>query len=138
MGIQRLFIGRVTESGQLEMSTPVRALWQRHLDSLKGAPVEWTLRRQTKRMSDSARRYYFGCVVPLIAEHCGYEKEEMHEVLAMRFLRIDDCPITGAPRRRHLSSADDFKSKEGAEFIDACIRLASEMGVYVPQPGETA
>ena len=53
----------------------------------------------------------------------------MHETLAMRFLRIEDCPITGAPRRKHTPKTD---TKEFSEYVDHCIRLAAELGVVIP------
>lgn len=135
MSIERRFIGRVSDAGKLEMSAPVRALWDRQLAALAGAPVEWTIKRFRNRRSSQANRYYFGVVVPLIAEHCGYERDELHELLAMRFLRIEDDPITGSPRRKHTPETD---SKEFADYVNACIRFATELGVYIPTPGEVA
>lgn len=125
--------GQVSEVGTLELSQPARGLMQKQLDKLRGAPVELTIRRFRNKRSDQANRFYWGVVVPLIAEHCGYEKDELHELLAMRFLRIDDDPITGSPRRKHTPATD---SKEFGEYVDSCIRFATELGVYIPQPGE--
>jgi hypothetical protein len=73
--------------------------------------------------------------VPLIAEHCGYDKQEMHELLAMRFLRMADDPVTGSPRRRHTPETD---TKDFSDYVDACIRLAAELGVYIPEAGEVS
>ena len=115
------------------MPAPVRGLLTRHLGSLKGKRVEITVKPWRNRRSDRASRYYFGVVVPLIAEYCGYDKQEMHELLAMRFLRIEDDPITGAPRRKHTPDTD---SAEFAGYVDNCIRLGTELGIYIPQPGE--
>lgn len=122
--------GQVSESGELPES--VRGLVAVHLSRLKGVQIEMTIRRARNKRSDRASRYYFGVVVSLLGEHCGYDRQEMHEALAMRFLRIADCPITGAPRRKHTPDTD---SKEFSEYVDSCIRLASELGVYIPQPG---
>jgi hypothetical protein len=72
--------------------------------------------------------------VPLLAEYCGYDcHDDMHEALAFKFLRIEDCPITGSPRRKHTPETD---SKEFATYVDSCIRLASEYGLWIPAPGE--
>lgn len=129
------FHGRVDEAGTLKLPPAVRGLLTRHLQALRGKSVTMTVKPFRKHRTDRQSRYYFGVVVPLIAEHCGYEKEEMHELLAMRFLRMDDDPVTGSPRRKHTPETD---TKEFAEYVDACIRLASELGVYIPDPGEVA
>ena len=97
--------------------------------------VPWKHLRPMSQRTEKQSRYYFGVVVPLIAEHCGYEKDEMHELLAMKFLRIEDDPITGSPRRKHTPDTD---TKEFSEYVDACIRLAAELGVVVPAPNEVA
>ncbi len=129
-----VFHATVSEAGKLTMLPAVRGFMQHHLDSLKGKAVVLTIAPQTRQRTNRQARYYFGVVVPLIAEHCGYEKDEMHDCLAMRFLRIEDDPITGSPRRKRTPATD---TKEFAEYVDACIRLASELGVYIPDPGAT-
>lgn len=81
------------------------------------------------KRSSPANRYYRGVVVKLLADYLGYEQDEMHEVLGMRFLRIEDCPITGVPRRKRTSK---LPSTEFAEYVDACIRLAAQLGLVIP------
>ena len=130
-----VFRGNVSESGKLTMLPAVRGLMERHLSTLKGRPVVLTIAPETKSRTDRQSRYYFGVVVPLIAEHCGYDKQEMHDCLAMRFLRIEDDPITGSPRRKRTPATN---TTEFADYVDACIRLATDLGVYIPSPGETA
>lgn len=104
-----------------------------HLRKLKEKRVVVAVRRVRHQRSNEANRYYWGVVVPLIAEELGYEKQEMHEVLAMHFLRIEDCPITGAPRRKRSPDTD---TAEFAAYVDSCIRLAAEHGIRVPSPNE--
>jgi hypothetical protein len=101
------------------------------LRSLEGQPVEGVFRKRRTQRSSQANRFYFAAVVAPLAEHCGYERAEMHEVLAMRFLRIEDCPITGAPRRKRTPKCD---TAEFAAYVDSCIRLAAELGVVVADP----
>ena len=127
-----VFVGTVNERGQLDFAPAVRWLMRAHLLRMKpGTPIEVTLKRWRQKRSSQANRYYFGAVVPLIAEHCGYDKQEMHELLAMRFLRIEDDPITGAPRRK---STPDTESDEFAEYVDRCIQFGAELGVIIPEP----
>lgn len=130
-----VFHGRVNEHGVLVLAAPIRGLMTRHLASLKGKPVAITVKTERVQRSDQANRYYFAVVVTLIAECCGYEKDEMHDLLAMRFLRIEDDPVTGSPRRKHTPETD---TKEFSEYVDACIRFGAELGVVIPEPYEVA
>jgi hypothetical protein len=127
-----VFVGTVDARGSLDFAPAVRGLMRAHLLRLKpGTPIEVTLKRWRNKRSSQANRYYFGVVIPLIAEHCGYDKQEMHELLAMRFLRIEDDPITGAPRR---TSTPETDSQEFADYVDHCIQFAAELGIEIPEP----
>jgi hypothetical protein len=135
MATTPIFHGTVGEWGTLDMPPAVRGLLRLHLLRMVGKPVEVTVRLAKKTRTNRQARYYFGVVVPLIAEQCGYDKQEMHELLAMRFLRVEDDPVTGAPRRKHTPDTD---TREFAEYVDACIRFAAqELGVYIPSPNES-
>jgi hypothetical protein len=125
----------VSDTGKLEFSDVMLGVLARHCRSLVGQTVDVVIRRHREQRTDRQSRYYFGVVVPLIGEHCGYDKQEMHELLAMRFLREADDPITGSPRRK---STPKTNTKEFADYLDQCIRFASELGVYIPAPGEVA
>lgn len=133
MAADPLFYGKMLPGGLLVMEQP--KAYGLHQRSLAGKHVEIIFRKRRTKRSSQANRYYFGVVVKLLAEHCGYDPQEMHEALAFRFLRIEDCPITGAPRRKHTPETD---SAEFAEYVDHCIRLAAELGVVIPDPHQVA
>lgn len=97
--------------------------------SLEGKGVEVIVREHKPHRSSKASRYYFGVVVKLLSDYTGYEPEEMHELLAMKFLRTEDDPITGAPRRLRTPK---LNTPEFATYVDQCIRFAAELGVVVP------
>lgn len=122
-----LFFGRVLPGGLLVLDQPQE--YARHVRAFRGKHVEILFRKRKTRRSSQANRYYFGVVVKALAEYCGYDPQEMHETLAMRFLRIEDCPITGAPRRKRTPDTD---SAEFSEYVEHCIRLAAEYGVVIP------
>lgn len=125
----------VDAHGSLKLSEPQRGLLERHLATLKDKPVDVVIRRHREQRTDPQNRYYFGVVVPLIAEHCGYTHSEMHELLAMKFLRLDDDPVTGSPRRKHTPDTD---TAEFAAYLDSCIQFGAELDVYIPSPSEVA
>lgn len=91
-------------------------------------PVTITVEKEKRERTNRQNRFYFAAVVAPLAAELGYEKDEMHEVLAMRFLRIEDCPITGVPRRKPTPKCN---TKEFKDYVDSCIRLAAEHGVIV-------
>lgn len=124
------FFGQVN-AGVIEIRDKTE--WETYLRKLDGKDVEVVVRRKRGQRSLDANAYYWGVIIALMGDEFGYDKQEMHEVLAMRFLRIEDCPVTGSPRRKRTPDCD---TKAFAEYIDACIRLATEHGVYIPQPGE--
>lgn len=126
-----IFAGKVDGGGRLVLDAPLA--YRAHLGKLRDRRVEVVVRPFRSQRTQQQSRYYFGVVVPLIAEYCGYDKQEAHEVLAMRFLRIDDCPITGAPRRKRTPDCD---TAEFSEYVNSCIRLAAEHGIRVPEPHE--
>ena len=126
-----IFTATVTEAGSLKLDSPLT--FQRHVAKFKNKRVEVLVRRVRTQRSNEANRYYWGVVIALLAEEFGYEKQEMHEVLAMKFLRIEDCPITGSPRRRRTPDCDTSKF---AEYVEDCIRLGADHGVVIPSSNE--
>lgn len=131
--MDQVWFGKVLPGGLLVIEKPKD--YNRAVRALAGKHVELTIKKRRTKRTDPQNRYYFGVVVKLLAEHCGYETDEMHEALAMRFLRIEDCPITGAPRRKRTPKTD---TEEFARYLDSCIRLAAELGVVIPSPSEVA
>ena len=121
-----LFNGAINERGHLTLDTPME--YGRWLGLLAGERVECIVRKRRSKRSDRANAFYWAAVVTPLAEHLGYEDDELHEVMAMRFLRIEDCPVTGVPRRKRTPKTD---TAEFADYVERCIRLAAELGVVV-------
>ena len=124
-----IFVGVVTDQGRFVPDH--RAAFARHVRRFAGDEVAVTVRKHRHSRTLAQNRYYWGVVIALIAEHCGYEPDEMHECLAMRFLRIEDDPITGAPRRKRTPKCN---TQEFGEYLESCIRFAAELGVVIPNP----
>ena len=100
------FQATVSAEGRLQFTAEERRALDKSLKTLTGETVSITVKRYRPSRSSRQNRYYFGVVVPILAEHCGYDVQEMHETLAMRFLRVEDCPITGVPRRKRTPDTD--------------------------------
>lgn len=131
-----IFRGRI-ENGKicLEHREGFAALIQR----LDGCDVDLRLSKHRKARSISQNAYYWSVVIPLLAEHCGYDDEGMHEALKWKFLQVRGQEIetraswTTLPTVR---STTDLDTAEFTEYIEQCRRLAAEMGVAIPSPGE--
>lgn len=124
---------RVDEDGRLLMRPDQRRIYELAIGAHAGHEVSLTVARWRDQRSSPQNRYYHGVVVAMLAEFCGYDRDDMHEALAMKFLRIEDCPVTGVPRRRRTPDCD---TKDFADYVDACVRLAAESGVVIPDPNQ--
>jgi len=73
--------------------------------------------------SHAQNRYYQGVVVPLLAEHIGYEQPEMHEVLKHEFLPYG------------TRSTTDLTVAEFTDYLERICRWAAEkMDCVIPPP----
>jgi len=106
--------------------------YRAYLSAFKeGARIELILRRATKKRTDPQNRYYWGVVVPMLAEHFGYTKDEMHEALKWQFLKKPEAapPTVGSTRK--------LTTEQFNEYIESIqIWAASEFSVVVPDPNE--
>ena len=128
MSVDPVFHGRV-KHGQLFLDDLPR--YEQYFARLEGKRVDYIVRVHRDRRSSPQNRYYWGCVVALLAEHLGFEKQELHEALKLKFLAINpDAPL---PVARGTS---DLNTAEFADYVERCRRLAAELGCIVPGPGE--
>ena len=125
-----VFAARLDDHGKVIIRD--RLSFDNYAKTLQGSELEVIIRKRKSQRSSQQNRYYFGVVIKLIGEYCGYDTDDMHEALAMKFLRIEDCPITGAPRRKRTPKTN---TAEFAAYVDQCIRFGAELGVVIPEPG---
>jgi hypothetical protein len=122
-----VFRGRI-ESGRicLERREDFAALIAR----LEGSDIDLRLSKHRTVRSISQNAYYWAVVIPLLAEHCGYEDEEMHTALKWRFLQKHDGPLPT------VSSTASLSTVEFTDYIERVRMLAAEMGCSIPGPGQ--
>ena len=96
--------------------------------------VEITRRQRTK--SDPMRKYYFGVVLPIFAEHLGYDKDEhllLHRQLKIVYFRVEP---DAKGIHRHVptvfSDKSDIPVEEKAKYLEWVVRKAAQEGVYIP------
>lgn len=99
-----------------------------------GTHVFVTIRKIKKNMPRSIvqNNYYHGVVIKLLSEFTGYEPEEMHKALKIKFLTYEN--VKGLPV---TLSTTQLKTHEFEEFLERVRRWASmDLGVYIPLPNE--
>ena len=102
-----------------------------YLSGLEGKRVEVCIRKQRSQRSLQQNAYYWGVIIEVLADHFGYEKDELHEALKFKFLRTHEGELPS------VKSTTKLSTKEFGEYVDRVIRwAATEHSVYVPDPGQ--
>lgn len=126
-----LFRGKV-EKGKLMLDDPSRYLVR--LSSLEGKRIELTVRKQRETRSDNQNRYYWGVIIAILSEHCGYTTDEMHDALKFKFLSDRNADDKGLVKMRSTAklSTDEF-----IQYTNQIVMWAAqEMNVYIPDQSQ--
>jgi hypothetical protein len=105
-----------------------------YLRGLAGKPLEIIVRRRRAQRSHAQNAFYWGVVIAITAEYCGYEPDEMHEAWKLDLLTVHD---EGKPLPR-VRSTTDLSTAEFEDYVERIRRKAAEMGCDVPEPNEVA
>ena len=105
-----------------------------------GATFTVEITREQRTKSSPMRKYYFAVVLPLFAEHLGYDRDEFllfHRQLKIVFFGIQP-DNKGIYRKVPHVFADESTLPVGEKkkFCEWVVRKASMEGVYIPDPGE--
>ncbi len=88
-----------------------------------------TLEKERGTRTQQQNRYYWFCLT-IIAEHCGYLPEELHEVFRSKFLKTKKVYRGG--ELTVLKSTTSLTSIEFGEYIEQCRREGFEMNCITP------
>lgn len=126
----RIFFGRF-EEGKLKLRDKGRLDMLASLMDKKEVKLEVSEARKTR--SSAQNRYYWGVVVPMIAEHQGCEKwehEQVHFDLKRQILGV-----TKKGKLEIVQSSAKMDTLAFMDFIEAVKRFASkELGLNIPDP----
>lgn len=124
-----IFRGRV-EKGKLILDDPSGYLVK--VASLEGKKVELTLKKSQSIRSTRANRYYWGVVIKVIADHCGYMPEELHEALKFKFLSDKCMDDKGLVK---IGSTASLSTDEFIQYTNKVVMWAAQdLQVYIPDP----
>lgn len=123
-----------TFAGIVRQGKPIldnRAGFLRMLGLLEGKRIEISIQKLRKKRSLPQNNWYFGVLIPLMAEHLGVHADDVHRDLKRHFLavRIDE-------NFARVRSTTELSTDEFSRFMEDCQRLAAEYGVDVPMPNE--
>ena len=107
---------------------------KQHILKFRGKTVEITIDERKKRRSNQSNAYYWGVVIKMIADTCGYRTSEeyagIHSELKQKFL-----PKAG--RLQIAKSTSSLNTVEFSEYIEKVRQWAAEeLGIYIPDPNE--
>ena len=100
--------------------------------SLPDGEYIWPHPEKPKRSrSNQQNRYYWGVVVKIMADHTGYLPEEMHQIMAEKYLSYKK------KGRIFIQSTTKLRTSEFETYMEACRRFAAmELQCFVPLPNE--
>lgn len=126
------FHGFVHPGGKLVLDYPAQfTAYAKHLGGDVGQDVTLKLVKRRSQRSDSQNEYWWAVVVALLAEHCGYHKDEMHEALKAKFLSEEDLS-RGLIRIGSTAKLDTQAFEDLAERVR--VWAAEALGVIIPLP----
>jgi hypothetical protein len=128
--------GGVIESGKLHMTG--RKLFEDAMRRFPDGHVRVRIDVARPSRSNQQNRFWHGVVIPLFAEHCGYELDDMKDVLALRLLPKEITDHETGEVRTIPGHTSKLTRKEFNDLIERAQRLGAEMGIYIPDPGEVA
>ena len=100
--------------------------------------VTVTVKLSRPSRSSSQNRYWHGVVIPLFAEHCGYEFDEMKDALALKLIPREVVDMDTGEVRIVPGHTSALNTKEFNDLIERAQRLGAEMDIVIPDPGEVA
>ena len=102
-----------------------------------GTKLDIIIRKHSSKRTNEQNKYYFGVVVPILADYFGHDSvESMHEDLKLEFnpvpSKIDPTKIIGGSTTK--LSTEEFFSKEDSYVNRICRWSAEKYGLYIPPP----
>ena len=121
------FAGKI-EQGEIILDD--QHLFDRQKLSLEGKKIEMTLEKYKTQRSLRQNAYYWGVVIPIIAEWTGeYDHNSLHGALKKKFLTSRDI--------KGLEITDSTTKQSTTEFeiyIEKIRMWLAEDGIQVPEP----
>ncbi len=123
-----VFHGKI-EGSIVIWDTPEKV--REYLKGLEGKRIDVTVKRERSQRSINQNNYYFGVVCKVLGDYFGYEVDEMHEALKLKFLQVGPCDVPT------IKSTTKLNTTEFEDYLERIRRwAATEYSVVVPLPNE--
>jgi hypothetical protein len=126
------------KNGKLKMVDHEReAMCRWYLTFKHNASVDITVRKHSSKRSNQQNKYYWGVVIPILADYFGHDNaEDMHSDLKEKFNPIESKvkpgKIIGGTTTK--MSTVEFYGADDSYVERVCRWAASEYQIYVPPP----
>lgn len=137
MGAHELVAVGSVKDGTLTIAN--RPVFADALKAMRNGDVIIRIERAKATRSSQQNRWYWGCVVHLVAEHTGYTPDEIHEIYKAKFIPKDLAILNGngdVCDKFVIGGSTTQLSTE--EFSSYCERIrewaADELNVIIPDP----
>lgn len=108
-----------------------------HLRKLEGKKVLVEIAEEKRKRSVNQNSYYWGVVVPLIAEEMG-EDDEAYIHALMKFMFLKKTKEINGRVYEAVGSTKKLTTDKFNIFLEKVIRFASmELGMVIPEPDKT-
>lgn len=98
---------------------------------LKNGEYWVEIKRNRPSRSNLQNRYYWGCVLDILSNETGFTHEEMHELMARKFLSYEKQGVMFA------KSTTSLNTVEFEEYLASIRHFASvDLGCFIPLPNE--
>lgn len=128
--------GGVIEKGKLHLEG--RLIFEQAMARFPDGHVTVRISVTKKRRSSNVNRYWHGVVIPLFAEHCGYDFADMKDALALELLPRVIVDVTTGEERTVPGHTSELSVQEFNDLIERAQRLGASMNIYIPDPNEVA
>lgn len=132
------FFGTI-KKGKLDIVDTERDYMRRYFMTFKdNTRVDITIRKHREKRSNEQNRYYWGVVIPILANYFGHDNpEEMHEDLKLKFnpvsSKIDPEKTIGGTTTK--MSTEEFYSSDETSYVERICRWAAmEYEIAIPPP----
>ena len=115
-----------------------RLVFEQAMSRFADGPVTVRVMAGQRQRSLQQNKYWHGVVVPLFAEHCGYDFQEAKDALALHLIPHEVIDIKTGEIHTVPGHTAQLTVPQFNELIERAQRLGAEMNLYVPDPNEVA
>ena len=127
-------LSNVSETGELQMN--VRKAIKRDLPHFKGKRVNIIIKKVKSQRSLQQNRYWW-LAITILSKEIGYTKEELHEILKYKFLRLSKVDEKTGEIFEYCGSTAKLSKSAFSDLVNDLIRFSAEtFNVIIPMPGE--